>query len=147
MNTSVGATEQKVSCPPAHISNNIPYSLAYRTVPANHNLGILKSKGFSSQQGLQFFNCWLCDIVRAKAIPTEVDLKKVKKNEKPDGVIISISFNLSCISFSIQKLWEPCSRILGWRRFFKIHRWLPIEDLLISSEPELQILLEWGKRG
>ena len=45
---------------------------------------------------------------------------------------------------SYRNIGEPWSRILGWRRFFKIHLWLPIGDLLISginsSEPEFQIL-------
>ena len=47
-------------------------------------------------------------IVRAKAIPREVPLKKVEKKEKQDRVIISISFNpqLSCISSIIQKHWR-----------------------------------------
>jgi len=47
-------------------------------------------------------------IVRSKAIPREVALKKVEKKEKPDRVIISISFNpqLPCISSIIQKHWR-----------------------------------------
>ena len=50
------------SCYPAHISNNIPYSLTYRIVricrkPELRDAQFLKTKGFSSQQGLQFFNC------------------------------------------------------------------------------------------
>ena len=89
-------------------------------------------------------------IVRAKAIPREVALEKVEKKEKPDRVIFYISYNPQLPMYvsppSYRNIGEPWSRILGLRRFFKIHLWLPIGDLLISginsSEPEFQILLE-----
>ena len=85
------------SCHPAHISNNIPYSLAYRIVricskPELRDAQFLKLRDFLLCRD---YNLSFVDfaVVRAKAITREVALKKVEKKEKPDGVIISISFN------------------------------------------------------
>ena len=62
-------------------------------------------------------------IVRAKAIPGEVALKKVEKKKKPDRVIISIYLISNCLvsPLSYRIIGEPWSRILGWRGVFKIH--------------------------
>ena len=85
------------SCHPAHISNNIPYSLAYSIVricskPELRDAQFSKLRDFLLSRD---YNSSIVDsaIVRAKAIPREVALKKVEKKEKPDRVIISISFN------------------------------------------------------
>jgi hypothetical protein len=91
------------------ISNNIPYSLAYRIVqicskPELRDAQFLKLRDFLLSRD---YNSSIVDsaIVRGKAIPGEVALKKVEKKEKPDRVIFSISFNpqLPCISSIIQK--------------------------------------------
>ena len=102
-----------------HPSNNIPNSLAYRIVricskPELWDVQFTIVKDFLLSRD---YNSSIVDsaIVRAKAIPREVALKQVEKKEKPDRVIMSISFNpqLSCISSIIQKHWRPWSRILG----------------------------------
>ena len=97
------------SCHPAHISNNIPYSLAHR-IARIYRKPELRDAQFSKLRDFLLsrdYNSSIIDsaIVRAKAIPREVALKKVDEKEKPDRVIMSISFNpqLSCISYIIQK--------------------------------------------
>ena len=85
------------SCHPAHISNNIPYSLAYRIVRIFSKTE-LRDAQFSKLRDFLLsrdYNSSIVDsaIGRAKAINREVALKKVEKKEKPDRVIISISFN------------------------------------------------------
>ena len=100
------------SCHPAHISKNIPYSLAYRIVricskPGLRDVQFSKLRNFLLSRD---YNSSIVDsaIVRAKAIPREVALKKVEKKEKPDRVIFSISFKpqLPCISSIIRKHWR-----------------------------------------
>ena len=81
----------------AHISNNIPYSLAYIIVRICSKTE-LRDKQFLKLRDFIFsrdYNSSIVDSakVRAKAIPREVALKKVEKKEKPDRVIFSISLN------------------------------------------------------
>ena len=104
------------SCHPAHISNNIPYSLAYRIVRIFSKTE-LRDAQFSKLRDFLLsrdYNSSIVDsaIVRAKAISREVALKKVEKKEKPDRVIFSISFNpqLPCISSIIQKHWRTMAQ-------------------------------------
>jgi len=86
-------------------------------------------------------------IVRAKAIPREVALKKVEKKEKPDRAI-SISFNpqLPCVSSIIQKHWRTMVQDPWMKEVFQnppmvtFRRPPNLRDKL--SEPEFQILLE-----
>jgi len=68
---------------PAHVSNNIPYSLAYR---------IVRICSKPELRDAQFLKPSIVDsaIVRAKAIPREVALKKIERKEKPDRVIITL---------------------------------------------------------
>ena len=69
-------------CHPANISNNIPYSLAYKIVP----IGIKPDLRVAQLRDFLFsrdYNSSIVDsaIVRAKAIPREVALKKVEKGK------------------------------------------------------------------
>ena len=93
----------------AHISNNIPYSLAYIIVRICSKTE-LRDKQFLKLRDFIFsrdYNSSIVDSakVRAKAIHREVALKKLEKKEKPDRVIFSISLNPLLPSI-IQKHWR-----------------------------------------
>jgi len=80
-------------------------------------------------------------IARAESIPWEVALKKVEKKEKPDRVIISISFNpqVPCISSIIQKHWRTMVQDPWMKEVFQNSLMVGyLGDLLISG---IKILL------
>ena len=111
---------------PAHVSNNIPYSLAYRIVRICSKLELrvaqfLKLRDFLLSRD---YNSSTVDsaIVRAKAIPREVALKKVEKSYCSGINSVPLFWYKWCPTVLV-KLLSHCSGINGVPLFW--YKWCP----------------------